>query len=59
MIKLFGKDNDLRTEEGMITKAGYIVMLTASVFGLCVFLAVRHILAGALRDRNISERGTI
>ena len=27
MIKFFGKNNDLRTEEGVITKTGYVVML--------------------------------
>ena len=34
MIKFFGKNNDLRTEEGVITKTGYVVMLLSSVFGL-------------------------
>ena len=38
MMKLFGKNNDLRTEEGRITKLGYEFMLLSSVFGLCVFL---------------------
>ena len=42
MIKFFGKKNDLRTEEGVITKTGYAVMLLSSVFGLCVFLAGRY-----------------
>lgn len=37
MIKFFGKNNDLRTEEGKITKTGYAVMMLSSVFGLCVF----------------------
>ncbi len=27
MIIFFGKNNDLRTEEGVITKTGYVVML--------------------------------
>ncbi len=37
MIKFFGKNNDLRTEEGKITKLGYAVMMLSTVFGLCVF----------------------
>ena len=41
MIKLFGKNNDLRTEEGIITRTGYAVMALSSVFGLCVLLAGR------------------
>ena len=32
MIRFFGKNNDLRTEEGVITKTGYVVMLLSSVF---------------------------
>ena len=43
MIKFFGKNNDLRTEEGVITKTGYVVMLLSSVFGLCVFLTGRYL----------------
>ena len=43
MIKLFGKNNDLRTEEGKITKTGYLVLTLSSVFGLCVFLTGRYI----------------
>ena len=43
MIKLFGKNNDLRTEEGVITKYGYIVMAISTVFGLFVFLTVRKV----------------
>ena len=42
MIRFFGKNNDLRTEEGKITKTGYAVMLISSVFGLCVFLTGRY-----------------
>jgi hypothetical protein len=37
MMKFFGKNNDLRTEDGKITKLGYEVMLLSSVLGLCVF----------------------
>ncbi len=56
MIKFFGKNNDLRTEEGVITKTGYVVMLLSSVFGLCVFLTGRY-LYGKLRYlfHNLSE----
>ena len=38
MIKLLGKNNDLRTEDGKITKYGYIVMAVSAVLGLFVFL---------------------
>lgn len=41
MIKLLGKNNDLRTEDGKITKYGYIVMAVSAVFGLFVFLTGR------------------
>ena len=43
MIKFFGKNNDLRTEEGKITKTGYVVMMLSIVFGLCVLLTGRHL----------------
>ena len=42
MIKLLGKNNDLRTEEGEITRIGYVVMIVSAVFGLCVFLTGRY-----------------
>ena len=42
MIKFFGKNNDLRTEEGKITKSGYVIMVLSTVFGLCVFLTGRY-----------------
>ncbi len=42
MIKFFGKNNSLRTEEGIITKTGYAVMILSSIFGLCVFLTGRY-----------------
>jgi hypothetical protein len=38
MIRFFGKNNDLRTEEGQITKTGYAVMMLSTVFGMCVLL---------------------
>ena len=41
MIKLLGKNNDLRTEDGMITIWGYLVAAICAVFGLCCFLAGR------------------
>ena len=41
MIKLLGKNNDLRTEDGKITKYGYIVMALSTVFGLLFFLTGR------------------
>ena len=43
MIKFFGKNNDLRTEEGEITKTGYAVMLISTILGLQVFLTGRRI----------------
>ena len=43
MIRFFGKNNDLRTEEGRITQTGYVVMALSSVFGLCVLLMGRAI----------------
>ena len=41
MIKLFGESDDLRTEDGVITKYGYIVMAISTVFGIFVFLTGR------------------
>lgn len=52
MIKSFGKDNDLRTEEGVITKTGYVVMLLPSVFGLCVFLTGRYFYGKSLKEKR-------
>ena len=43
MIRFLGKNNDLRTEEGKITKTGYAVMILSSVFGLGLFLTGRYI----------------
>lgn len=51
MIRLFGKNNDLRTEEGEITKTGYVVMMLSAVFGLCVFLAGRTIYGKLLQEK--------
>jgi hypothetical protein len=42
-MKILGKNNDLRTEEGKITKAGYAVMLLSTVFGLCVFFRTKDL----------------
>ena len=55
MIKLFGKNNDLRTEEGKITKSGYVIMILSTVFGLCVFLTGRFIF-GKLLQGNQSDK---
>jgi len=52
MIKLLGKNNDLRTEEGKITKAGYAVMMLSTVFGLCVFLTGRYLYGKSLREKQ-------
>ena len=52
MIRFFGKNNDLRTEEGIITKTGYTVMIISSVFGLCVFLTGRYFYGKALQKKH-------
>ena len=52
MIKFFGKNNDLRTEEGKITKTGYAVMLVSSVFGMCVFLVGRYLYGKSLQNKH-------
>ena len=52
MIKFFGKNNDLRTEEGRITKTGYVVMALSPVFGLCVFLTGRTICGKPLKKKQ-------
>ena len=52
MIKFFGKNNDLRTEEGTITKIGYTVMALSSVFGLCVFLTGRYLYGKSLQKKQ-------
>ena len=52
MIKFFGKNNDLRTEEGKITKTGYVVMMVSTVFGLCAFLTGRYFYGKSLQERQ-------
>ena len=52
MIKLLGKNNDLRTEEGKITKTGYAVMMLSTVFGLCVFLTGRYLYGKSLQEKQ-------
>ena len=52
MIKFFGKNNDLRTEDGVITKTDYLVLLLSSVFGLCVFLTGRALYGKSLREKQ-------
>ena len=53
MIRFFGKNNDLRTEVGVITKTGYAVMMLSSVFGLCVFLTGRFLYGKALKEKKL------
>ena len=36
-------NNDLRTEDSVITKWGYLVAIASMVFGLCCFLIGRKI----------------
>lgn len=52
MIQFFGKNNDLRTEEGTVTKTGYAVMILSSVFGLCVFLTGRYLYGKSLQKKQ-------
>ena len=52
MIKFFGKNNDLRTEEGEITKTGYVVMMVSTIFGLCVFMTGRIFYGKSLREKQ-------
>ncbi len=59
MMKLFGKNNDLRTEEGKITKLGYELMLLSSVFGLCVFLTGRYLYGKSLREKQSDENHSL
>ena len=55
MIKLFGKNNDLRTEEGKISKLGYVIMVLSTVFGLCVFLTGRYIYGKSLQEKQLDK----
>ena len=43
MIKLLGPNNDLRTEDGVITKWGYFVAFISTVLGLFCFVIGRKI----------------
>ena len=51
-MKFFGKNNDLRTEAGEITKTGYAVMMLSTVFGLSVFLTGRYIFGKSLQKKQ-------
>ena len=51
MIKFFGQNNDLRTEDGKITRTGYAVMALSSVFGFCVFLMGRTIYGKLMQEK--------
>ena len=52
MINFFGKNNDLRTEEGEITKTGYVVMAVSTIFGLIVFMTGRYFYGKSLREKQ-------
>ena len=52
MIKFLGKNNDLRTEEGKITKTGYAVMTLSTGFRLCVFLIGRTLYRRSLKKEK-------
>ncbi len=51
MIKLLGSNNDLRTEDGVITKTGYHVAIVSVIFGLVCFLVGRTIFGKQKYDR--------
>ena len=51
MIKLLGPGNDLYTEDGEITKTGYLVMFVSSVFGFFCFLAGRSVFKHRLQRK--------
>ena len=53
MIKLLGKNNDLRTEKGEITRIGYAVMTLSTILGLCVFLTRRYLYGKSLKDKQL------
>lgn len=55
MVKFLGKNNDLRTEEGKITKLGYVVMILSTIFGLCVFLTGRYMYGKALQKKQCAQ----
>ena len=59
MMTFLGKNNDLRTEEGRITKLGYEVLLLSSVFGLCVFLAGRYLYGKSLQEKQSDENHSL
>ena len=59
MMKFFGKNNGLRTEDGKITKLGYAVMLLSSVFGLCVFLTGRYLYGKSLQEKQSDENHSL
>ncbi len=52
MIKLLGQGNDLYTEDGKITKTGYLVLLASSVFGLLCFFMGQSFYKKALKKEH-------
>ena len=52
MIKLLGPDNDLRTEDGKITKWGFLVAVLSTLFGLACFLTGRLLYGKHLRGKQ-------
>ena len=52
MIKLIGKNNDLITEEGKITRIGYAVMTLSTILGLCVLLTGRYMYGKSLEKKQ-------
>lgn len=53
MIRLLGKNNDLMTEDGKITKQGYAVLVISTAFGICLFLTGRSVYGKRKADRDL------
>ncbi|MBR6004918.1 MAG: hypothetical protein IK063_01675 [Clostridia bacterium] len=53
MIKVLGKNNDLMTEDGKITKQGYAALVISTVFGVCLFLTGRSVYGKRKANRDL------
>ena len=52
-------NNDLRTEDSVITKWGYLVAIASTVFGLCCFLIGRKIYEKMKKSPREIYRGKV
>ena len=52
MMKLLGPGNDLYTENGEITKIGYLIMAVSFIFGLLCFLIGRSVYGELLQKKG-------